>query len=212
MANKITSRSTRRQPINEPATKYVEVIWSAYLLTGKNGQGENYDFSDKDEVATYNADPDGFAAKHFGFDDVDDYREWVACSGVPLCSERTKAGKVCANSIGQALHYSPREWLAFHRSEPCHKHGGAAPGEGQMPPSAQTEPRPPGYSRKRRYPPPEHRRCEVIVKPPSFWNGQAWQWGSHRCGLSGTFQRNGHRVCRVHRDCGVVAFVDEGAP
>jgi hypothetical protein len=115
----------RRQPINEPATKYVEVIWSVFLLTGKNRQGENYDFSDESEVARYNADPDGFAAKHFGFDDVDDYREWVACDGAPLCSERTKKGRLCRNYACERIHiHTPQDWLRLHRSGPCFVHGG----------------------------------------------------------------------------------------
>jgi phosphoglycolate phosphatase-like HAD superfamily hydrolase len=68
---------------------------------------------------------DGFAAKHFGFDDVDDYREWVACDGAPLCSERTKKGRLCRNYACERIHiHTPQDWLRLHRSGPCFVHGG----------------------------------------------------------------------------------------
>jgi hypothetical protein len=39
------------------------------------------------EVIEYNADPDGYAAKHLRFQNVDDYREWwqrtASCCAVP---------------------------------------------------------------------------------------------------------------------------------
>src|SRR4051812_26093523 len=124
----ITKRNNLNRPVTEP-----DLIWQAFLLTGANGQGENY-WLDEDEVARYNADPDGFAAKHFGFDDVDDYREWVVCNGAPLCSERTKSGKPCARRIGDPLNHPPRDWLTFHRSRPCQKHGGEI---GPMPPDVE---------------------------------------------------------------------------
>jgi hypothetical protein len=196
----------RKRTINEPATRHVEVSWTACLLTRRDGGGEPIEFYSEDEAEQFNADPDGFAAKHFGFDDVDDYREWVACNGAPLCSERTKSGKPCNRQIGQ--NHGVEYWRQNHRMVPCPKHGGEPVNSGPMPPHAQTEPCI-GY-RRRRYPPPDHRRCEAITKPPDFWNGQAWAWGAHRCGMPGTYEREGKRVCHVHRDCTDIAFIDGG--
>jgi len=191
--------------INEPATKHVEVSWTALLLTTRYGSGEEVEFFSAAEAAAYNADPDGFAAKYFGLTDAEEYREWVACNGAPLCSERSKSGKPCPRRIGSPTDYPPHVWLAFHRSRPCEKHGGDAFNTGPMPP-----PRP-GGAYRRRYPARADRRCEAITKPPEHWIGEAWAWGPHQCGLSGAFKRDGRRVCHLHRDCADVAFISDGS-
>jgi len=44
-------------------------------------------------VIEYNADPDDYAAKHLGFQEVDDHCEWVATNGTALCSVVTRHGR-----------------------------------------------------------------------------------------------------------------------
>jgi len=108
------SQAAINAPVTEP-----EQIWSVYLVTRRDGCGQNVYLGD-DEIARYNADPDGFAANHFGFENVEDYREWVETSNAALCSERTKNGKLCGNSIGMT--YKPEVWRERHRSGPCFLH------------------------------------------------------------------------------------------
>jgi hypothetical protein len=96
-----------------------EQIWSTYVVTHKDGRGENV-YLDADDVAEYNADPDLFVAKHFGFTTIEHYREWVETSQAALCSEHTKTGTLCRNSIGMT--YRPEVWRPRHRSGPCFAH------------------------------------------------------------------------------------------
>jgi hypothetical protein len=189
--------TTKRDQINKPVTE-PESIWSVYLVTDSCGRGQNVLLGD-DEVAQYNADPDGFAARYFGLADVAEYREWVACDGAPLCSERTKSGKPCSGRVGK--NHGVAYWRQHHRTAPCRTHGGDAP---PQPPTREP--------RDRRHPASDDRRCEAMVKAPDSWNGCAWQWGPHQCGKPGTHIRDGRRVCNVHRDCAVVAFVARGRP
>jgi hypothetical protein len=72
------------------------------------------------EFAEHNADPDLFVAKHFGFATVDEYRERNETRGFALCSERTRSGKLCRNSIRMTSR--PEEWREHHRSAPCWSH------------------------------------------------------------------------------------------
>jgi hypothetical protein len=105
--------------INDPEP-YVETLLCVYLIMQKGGFGENVYLSEQ-EAECYRADPDLFAARHFGFASIDEYREWVAASNSALCSERTRNGKLCGNSIGMT--FRPEEWRAQHRSHPCWVHG-----------------------------------------------------------------------------------------
>jgi hypothetical protein len=94
-------------------------IWSTYAVTDKAGRGQNV-YLDADDVAEYNADPDLFVAKHFGFTTVEGYREWVETNNAALCSKHSKTGKPCRNSIGMT--YAPEDWRQRHRSGPCFVH------------------------------------------------------------------------------------------
>lgn len=75
-----------------------------------------------EELAAYNADPDKFAAENFGLT-VPQYEEWIAVDGAPLCGATTKAGKLCSVMLGR-VQMGPDEWLALHREQYCHAHGG----------------------------------------------------------------------------------------
>jgi hypothetical protein len=183
--------------VNEPVTE-PESIWSVHLATRKDGFGQNV-YLGEDEIAHYNADPDGFAARYFGLADVEEYREWVASDGAPRCSEYTRKGTLCSTRIGG--NWGVKYWRQHHRMTACHQHGG----DEVAPLPSDREPN--RYSRK---PARLDRRCEAIAKPPQSWSGATWQWGPHQCGKSGTHFREGHRVCHLHRDCTDVAFIDGG--
>jgi hypothetical protein len=63
------------------------------------------------------------------------------------------------------------------------------------------------FSRRHRHPFPDHRRCEALAHgDPRDWID--WKRGLHRCGASGTYLRDGHRVCHMHRDCEQIAYFD----
>jgi hypothetical protein len=82
--------------------------------------GEALDFG-RAELDRYNRGPDAYAGRHFGFASGADYCEWVELRGGPLCSERTRAGKLCRNPIGRGGR-RPEDWLRLHRSGPCAIH------------------------------------------------------------------------------------------
>jgi hypothetical protein len=75
-------------------------------------------------LAQYNADPDLFVAKELGFATAEQYREWVESKGVPLCSERTRHGRLCKNGNGHIAR-STKEWMKWHRADPCGLHRNA---------------------------------------------------------------------------------------
>ena len=110
-------------PLNGPAKK--ELQWTVFLITRKNGRGENC-FLNDDEIVEYESNPDLFAAKHFGFECVEVYHEWVEASGAPRCSGRTRSGKLCSNRTGHAADHTVEQWLAHDRLWPCCKHRGAS--------------------------------------------------------------------------------------
>jgi hypothetical protein len=190
----------REFQINKPRHDEPEQIWQVFLITHKSGQGENA-WLGPAELARYNRDPDLFAAQYFGCASVEEYHEWVECSGHPRCGELTKSGKPCNGRIGPDPIRSVAEWREWHRSAPCVKHGGD-------PINACGEP-PPRERRRGRYPVRDaSRRCEALVPPPDHWNERPWQWGEHQCGLSGPHTRDGRRVCHIHLVKTPIAYVD----
>jgi hypothetical protein len=110
--------------LNEPVS-INDCLWEVGLHRPMPWPGVTF-FLNRAEVERYNADPDRFAADHFGFALVADYREWVETDGRPLCSERTRSGALCRNGVtgGGA---DPDIWRRRHRSEPCAVHERAAP-------------------------------------------------------------------------------------
>lgn len=102
---------------NQPA----EPIWSANLLTVWGGESV---FLSDDEAKRYNADPDAFAAKHFGLSKIE-YYQWLDTEGSPLCSHRTAGGDNCRNRTG-GFQLVPSHWKSKHRKLLCVAHGGKA--------------------------------------------------------------------------------------
>jgi hypothetical protein len=175
---------TQATSVNKPIEPYTETVWEGTLLSG--GGGENINLTEY-EAAVYNADPDAFAAKYFGCISVEEYREWVASNGTPLCSERTKAGHLCSNRIA-ARRYGREHgldfWRQHHRTSPCPTHGGEL---------------------IREVPPDRCRiaddcRCEALAKGDD-------RWAPHRCGLRSTHVRDGRKVCQRHLKAPTVSFV-----
>lgn len=75
-----------------------------------------------EEAERYNADPDAFAAAHFGLSKRE-YLEWLGLEGAPLCGHRTKGGDLCRNMTG-GYQLRAAEWKARHRKLCCTAHGG----------------------------------------------------------------------------------------
>jgi hypothetical protein len=76
--------------------------------------GESLDIG-RDELDQYNRDPDGYAAKHFGFDTAEEYREWINVTGAALCGARIKSGRLCGHPVSR-IHLNPAEWKQLHRN------------------------------------------------------------------------------------------------
>ena len=107
------------KPLNDP----IDPADYFYALCFRTPWGGETTFVGQDEMNQYNADPDAFAAKYFGLT-VDQYREWIETQATALCSERTRAGRLCRNPIGAGVLLTPKDWLQHHRSAPCFIHGG----------------------------------------------------------------------------------------
>lgn len=107
-------RDTENQ-INEPS--WIERF---ACITTPYG-GETVGLSDE-QAAEFDADPDEYAAQHFGLSKAD-YREWIRTRGSPLCGERTKSGSLCKQAIGPGQQEA-KVWRVLHRQGCCHWHGG----------------------------------------------------------------------------------------
>jgi hypothetical protein len=106
--------------INSP-TVYIETLISISLATPWGGECMYVSEGDP-RIATYEADPDSFAAKHFGLS-KNDYVEWIKFGGMPRCGARTRKGTLCENSVGRSQ-MEPAEFFKLHRSDCCACHGG----------------------------------------------------------------------------------------
>lgn len=100
-------------PINGKA----EAFWSACMASPG---GATTIHLDESEVAAFDGDPDGYAAKYFGLS-LQDYYEWVHLDGTPLCGETTKSGALCKVPCGRTQ-LGPSEWSERHRNEVCGTH------------------------------------------------------------------------------------------
>lgn len=63
-----------------------------------------------------------FAMRHFGFDDIRTYREWLALDGVPLCGGTTNQGLLCRMNVDGSRPLGADEWRALHRVGRCSYH------------------------------------------------------------------------------------------
>jgi hypothetical protein len=120
MHTAVRDRLAGGKPINNPVAED-DCFWEVSLQTPGCGGGAL--FLGRKEVDRYNADPDGYAATHFGFATSDEYREWVSIDGAALCSERTRSSEMCRNAISRIQLHSD-EWRRRHRLAPCSIHGG----------------------------------------------------------------------------------------
>jgi hypothetical protein len=113
-----------RETLHNRPVDLDEACWIVQVTKG-DGTCETL-WLDRDEVERYNADPDAYAAKEFGFVSVEEYREFAAVNGAALCSERTQAGHLCHNSIAGDFRdrhpHTIAEWRERHRMAPCRIH------------------------------------------------------------------------------------------
>ncbi len=73
-------------------------------------------------VVEYVADPQGFAARHFGVS-KEQYLLWVEMDGMPQCGATTKNGPRCKNGVSGGSQRSIEEWLRLDGGY-CAVHGG----------------------------------------------------------------------------------------
>ena len=100
---------------NSPA----ERVWRTNIAVPGGG---NTLYLDSEEAERYDADPDTYAASHFGLSKIE-YLQWVDLEGAPLCGHRTKGGDLCRNMTGgYQLHAA--DWQKRHRKLFCTSHGG----------------------------------------------------------------------------------------
>jgi hypothetical protein len=117
LVNSSHAAQAAKQQINTP----IDLDDCAYIHSLTHPCGGESLYLDLEEAKAYNADPDGFAAKHFGFTSADEYREWIETQGAALCGARTRSGKLCSNFVSR-IQLNPGEWKARHRQIACHAH------------------------------------------------------------------------------------------
>jgi hypothetical protein len=104
------------EPLNLP-----DGVWTeSFVCLCHPCGGETITLS-AEEVERYKRDPDGFAATHFR-PTTNEYREWIAETGLPRCAARTKSGQLCRNSVGPQS--DAFQWKATHRLLFCSVHCG----------------------------------------------------------------------------------------
>lgn len=101
----------------------VEAIWVANVAVP--GGGNTIFITTPEEAAHYNADPDAYAAEHFGLSKID-YLQWIDTDGAALCGHRTKGGDLCRNLVSR-IQLGAKEWKAKHRKALCTTHARPKP-------------------------------------------------------------------------------------
>ncbi|MGM5027701.1 hypothetical protein AB8B02_15885 [Tardiphaga sp. 862_B3_N4_1] len=94
-------------------------IWQTNIAVPGGG---NFLYLDNEKAERYNADPDAYAADHFGLSKIE-YMQWIDLDGAPLCGHRTKKGDLCRNMTG-GYQLRAGEWQKRHRRLFCASHGG----------------------------------------------------------------------------------------
>jgi hypothetical protein len=107
-------------PINKP----IDPGDATFEVCVAHPCGGNTLYLGRDELDQYNRDPDGYAAKHFGFDTAEEYREWINVTGAALCGARTKSGRLCGHLVSR-IQLNPTEWKELHRNVFCAVHSNA---------------------------------------------------------------------------------------
>jgi hypothetical protein len=105
-------------PINKPIPRDRRAISISVRWVG----GHTTIAISPDELAAYNADPDGFVAGYFGLR-PDQYTEYMEVDGAPLCGATTKKGAPCSVMLGP-VQMDIGSWLSLHREQYCKSHGG----------------------------------------------------------------------------------------
>jgi hypothetical protein len=108
-------RIERGLPVNDPE---IEPIWQVSAWTVWGGGHDLY--LNEAEYAEYRKDSDSYVARDMGFEDKEEYYEWLRLSGAARCGCNTNKGRPCRNLIGFQL--SPAEWRGAHDYHPCGTH------------------------------------------------------------------------------------------
>lgn len=94
-----------------------EPIWTVNIITVWGGANI---FMSQAEAKRYAADPDAYAARHYGLSKIE-YYQWLDTEGSPLCAHRTAAGDQCRNLTG-GFQLAPQHWKSLHRKLVCRAH------------------------------------------------------------------------------------------
>jgi hypothetical protein len=99
----------------------IEAPFSAYFEVATVAGGESVRVNSLRQIAEHGADPEAFAATHFGMT-VEQYRLWLRLEGALRCTGHTARGRPCRNTF--ASHLPARDWLAACPTARCHLHSG----------------------------------------------------------------------------------------
>jgi hypothetical protein len=94
-----------------------EPIWIANVYVPGGGHDI---YMNEEDADRYNADPDAYAAQHFGLTKIE-YLQWIDLDGAPLCGHRTAGGDLCRNMTGGSQ-LKASKWKARHRKFYCASH------------------------------------------------------------------------------------------
>src|SRR5258705_7737063 len=187
-------------PVNQPVDPADALDPSEATYSIDTEHGETLQYLDRAELDEYNRDPDLFAARRLGLADAEEYREWLACGGAALCSERTKSGHLCQLPNCDAPTLYVDEWRRLHRARPCCLHA-----KNIVPPVSPVSPprRKYGHSRAAA---PDDCRCAALTKLPKH------PWDRRRCELHAPWwqRRDGRPVCGQHFSCSTIEYACDG--
>jgi hypothetical protein len=93
-------------------------IWTVNIITVWGG--EELIMRREADARRYHADPDAYAAAHFGLSKIE-YYQWLDTEGSPLCGHRTASGDECRARTG-GYQLTPHHWQSLHRKKLCGAH------------------------------------------------------------------------------------------
>jgi hypothetical protein len=102
-------------PVNDAE---IDPTWIVGAWTVCGGGHDMY--LNESEYAEYRKDPDAYVARDMGFEDKEEYYEWLRLNGAARCGCVTNKGKPCRNLIGFQM--EPADWRKAHDYWPCGTH------------------------------------------------------------------------------------------
>lgn len=83
-----------------------------------------------ERIQQYIDDAEHFIAETHGVD-REEYLNWVASEGIPLCGAKTRKGRQCKNWVSGGVHLPIHEWLKLNGGY-CAVHGGESSQEAHL--------------------------------------------------------------------------------